>query len=161
MTRPPILTILFVTTLALVTTVVDGRPFGHNPQVSDGLDYYSTNNSSSCSLLLLGRQTEMTKKVNGETECLQLYGFLPCSNSLFGHFFLIMVYEYLLFHGESYIAAGSEQIFKILGPGIFGASAFHILGALPEALILLGRRNFCTTPTRKTNKKKLQNYISY
>ncbi|XP_065623901.1 sodium/calcium exchanger NCL1 isoform X2 [Quercus suber] len=39
--------------------------------------------------------------------------------------------------GESLVAAGSEQIFKILGPGIFGASAFHVLGALPESLILL------------------------
>jgi hypothetical protein len=43
-----------------------------------------------------------------------------------------------LFHGESYLAAGGEQIFKILGPGVFGASAFDILGALPESLILLG-----------------------
>ncbi|XP_050247780.1 sodium/calcium exchanger NCL1-like isoform X2 [Quercus robur] len=39
--------------------------------------------------------------------------------------------------GESLVAAGGEQIFKILGPGIFGASAFHVLGALPESLILL------------------------
>ncbi|MED6157675.1 hypothetical protein PIB30_025453 [Stylosanthes scabra] len=66
-----------------------------------------------------------------------MYGFLPCSNNIFGHLFLILVYEYLLFHGESYLAAGGEQIFKILGPGVFGASAFDILGALPESLILL------------------------
>ncbi|KAL5098889.1 hypothetical protein RYX36_003216 [Vicia faba] len=55
-----------------------------------------------------------------------------------GHLFLILVYQYLLFHGESYLAAGGEQVFKILGPGVFGASAFDILGALPESLILLG-----------------------
>ncbi|KAF1866812.1 hypothetical protein Lal_00018197 [Lupinus albus] len=66
-----------------------------------------------------------------------MYGFLPCTNNIFGHLFLIMVYEYLLFHGESYLVSGGEQIFKILGPGIFGASAFHIIGALPESLILL------------------------
>ncbi|KAL1299589.1 hypothetical protein AAHE18_18G121500 [Arachis hypogaea] len=66
-----------------------------------------------------------------------MYGFLPCSNNIFGHLFLILVYEYLLFHGESYLAAGGEQIFKILGPGVFGASAFDILGALPESLILV------------------------
>ncbi|XP_061348958.1 sodium/calcium exchanger NCL-like isoform X2 [Gastrolobium bilobum] len=69
--------------------------------------------------------------------CEQMYGFLPCSNNIFGHLFLILVYEYLLFHGESYLAAGGEQIFKILGPGVFGASAFDILGALPESLILV------------------------
>ncbi|XP_027191850.1 sodium/calcium exchanger NCL-like [Cicer arietinum] len=69
--------------------------------------------------------------------CKQMYGFLPCSNNIFGHLFLILVYEYLLFHGESYLAAGGEQIFKILGPGVFGASVFDILGALPESLILV------------------------
>nr|GMD90232.1 sodium/calcium exchanger NCL2-like [Ipomoea batatas] len=69
--------------------------------------------------------------------CKQMYGFLPCSNTLLGHLFLILVYEYLLFHGESYVAAGGERIFKILGPGVFGASAFQILGFLPETLILL------------------------
>ncbi|CAL0333737.1 unnamed protein product [Lupinus luteus] len=35
------------------------------------------------------------------------------------------------------MAAGSEKIFEILGPGIFGSSAFDLLRALPESLILL------------------------
>ncbi|CAN4117691.1 unnamed protein product [Withania somnifera] len=70
-------------------------------------------------------------------KCEQMYGFLPCSKGTLGHFFLIVVYEYLLFHGEYYMAMGGERIFKILGPNsVFGASAFHILGFLPEALIL-------------------------
>ncbi|KAI3774956.1 hypothetical protein L1987_49521 [Smallanthus sonchifolius] len=69
--------------------------------------------------------------------CEQMYGFLPCSETLLGHLFLIVVYEYLLYHGESYVASGGKRIFKILGPGIFGASAFHVLGFLPESFILL------------------------
>ncbi|KAL4589041.1 hypothetical protein LXL04_001943 [Taraxacum kok-saghyz] len=72
-----------------------------------------------------------------EKHCEQMYGFLPCSETLLGHIFLIVVYEYLLYHGESYVASGGKRIFKILGPGIFGASAFHVLGFLPESLILL------------------------
>ncbi|KAM3204076.1 sodium/calcium exchanger NCL1-like [Capsicum annuum] len=48
-------------------------------------------------------------------KCEQMYGFLPCSKSISGHFFLIVVYEYLLFHGEYYVAMGGERIFKILG----------------------------------------------
>ncbi|KAK4439143.1 Sodium/calcium exchanger NCL1 [Sesamum alatum] len=72
-----------------------------------------------------------------EETCEQMYGFLPCSKSITGHLFLIVVYEYLLFHGESYVASGGERIFKILGPGVFGASAFQVIGSLPEALILL------------------------
>ncbi|XP_024449677.1 sodium/calcium exchanger NCL2 isoform X2 [Populus trichocarpa] len=43
----------------------------------------------------------------------------------------------MLFHGEGYLASGGEKIFRILGPGVFGASAFQVLGALPESLILL------------------------
>ncbi|CAA2981627.1 sodium calcium exchanger NCL2-like [Olea europaea subsp. europaea] len=72
-----------------------------------------------------------------EDQCVQMYGFLPCSKNIPGHLFLILVYEYLLFHGESYVASGGERIFKILGPGIFGACAFQVIGSLPEALILL------------------------
>lgn len=73
-----------------------------------------------------------------EENCEQIYGFLPCSKTIPGHLFLIVVYEYLLFHAESYLASGGKRVFTILGPGVFGASAFQIIGSLPEALILLG-----------------------
>ncbi|XP_071691916.1 sodium/calcium exchanger NCL2-like [Rutidosis leptorrhynchoides] len=72
-----------------------------------------------------------------EEQCEQMYGFLPCSETLLGHIFLIVVYEYLLYHGESYVSTGGKRIFQILGPGIFGASAFQVLGFLPESFILL------------------------
>ncbi|KAL1567241.1 sodium/calcium exchanger NCL2-like [Salvia divinorum] len=84
-----------------------------------------------------------------EMICRQLYGFLPCSESVGGHLFLILVYEYLLFHGESYVASGGERIFKILGPGAFGASAFQLIGSLPEALILLGSGLWSNDETAK------------
>lgn len=123
-----------ILTLSIVILEVHGRRSlrykSSDELVSDGV--HQADESSSL-LLLKG----MGDSVSGE-ECEQLYGFLPCSNSMFGHLFLIVVYEYLLFKGESLVAAGGEQIFKILGPGIFGASAFHVLGALPESLILLG-----------------------
>ncbi|KAK7818674.1 sodium/calcium exchanger ncl [Quercus suber] len=119
-----------ILTLSIVILEVHGRRSlrykSSDELVSDGV--HQADESSS--LLLL-------KGMDSGEECEQLYGFLPCSNTMFGHLFLIVVYEYLLFKGESLVAAGSEQIFKILGPGIFGASAFHVLGALPESLILL------------------------
>lgn len=71
-------------------------------------------------------------------ECEHLYGFLPCSDTIPGHLFLILAYEFLIFHGESYVAAGGQRIFKMLGPGAFGACAFQLIGSLPEALVLLG-----------------------
>ncbi|XP_024967254.1 sodium/calcium exchanger NCL1-like [Cynara cardunculus var. scolymus] len=67
----------------------------------------------------------------------QMYGFLPCSSTLVGHFFLIVVYEYLLFQGESLVISGGSRLFEILGPGVFGASAFPVLDPLPESLIVL------------------------
>ncbi|XP_045801277.1 sodium/calcium exchanger NCL-like [Trifolium pratense] len=109
-----------------------------NELISNGVDD-DVQSSQQDSYLLLNNNNTSNKfeDSNSGEYCKQMYGFLPCSNNIFGHLFLILVYEYLLFHGESYLAAGGEQIFKILGPGVFGASAFDILGALPESLILL------------------------
>ncbi|KVI02238.1 Calcium-binding EF-hand [Cynara cardunculus var. scolymus] len=36
--------------------------------------------------------------------CHQMYGFLPCSTNLPGHIFLIVIYEFLLYCGESYVS---------------------------------------------------------
>ncbi|KAG4960755.1 hypothetical protein GLYMA_13G272300v4 [Glycine max] len=106
------------------------------PSVSDGVDAIQPQES----YLQLNKDQRVVVESSSDDDehfCKQMYGFLPCSNNILGHLFLILVYEYLLFHGESYLAAGGEQIFKILGPGVFGASAFDILGALPESLILV------------------------
>lgn len=74
---------------------------------------------------------------SSEGQCEHMYGFLPCSENLLGHLFLILVYEYLLFHGESYLLYGGGRIFEILGTGYFGASVFPVIAQLPEPLILL------------------------
>ncbi|KAK4803854.1 hypothetical protein SAY86_003671 [Trapa natans] len=125
-----------LTVLVLVISVAHARPL----LVRDGVEQASDRNSDRAFILRL-RETSAsnndTGSSGGGSECEQMYGFLPCSTSKWGHLFLILVYEYLLFHGESYLASGSKQIFKLLGPGIFGASAFHVLGALPESVILV------------------------
>ncbi|KAI4322990.1 hypothetical protein L6164_022634 [Bauhinia variegata] len=121
------------------------RDISGSELVSDGVDDAKPDKNNY--LLLKGIEFESSEK-----ECKQMYGFLPCSSSIFGHLFLILVYEYLLFYGESFLASGGEQIFKILGPGIFGASAFDLLGALPESLILL------VSGLLSTNKETAQDY---
>ncbi|KAF5780862.1 putative sodium/calcium exchanger membrane region, EF-hand domain pair, mitochondrial Rho GTPase [Helianthus annuus] len=117
--------------LILIPVVVNGRFLDHSTSelVSDGGDDLAQGAESSF-LHLKGIDSS-------EEQCEQMYGFLPCSENTLGHFFLIVVYEYLLYHGECYVSSGGKRIFKILGPGIFGASAFQILGFLPESLILL------------------------
>lgn len=126
-------TVCFILFLLLTVRInVKGRSLAHSSVellVSDGINDVQENQSSI--LLLKGMDS------SSEEKCEQLYGFLPCSSNIFGHLFLIAVYEYMLFHGEGYLASGGEKIFRILGPGVFGASAFQVLGALPESLILL------------------------
>ncbi|KAK4486672.1 hypothetical protein RD792_006730 [Penstemon davidsonii] len=115
--------------LLLLAPCSISRPLNHE-LVSDGFDEEKIDSSD-----FIRFKGILDSK--GEERCEQMYGFLPCSEGVFGHLFLIILYEYLLFHGESYVASGGERIFKILGPGVFGASAFQIIGSLPEALILL------------------------
>lgn len=119
--------------LILLSIKVTGRLLHHSNSelISDGTNEPTTENGSS--FLKFKEIDDIPKE-----HCEQMYGFLPCSETLSGHLFLIVVYEYLLYHGESYVASGGKRIFKILGPGIFGASAFHVLGFLPESFILLG-----------------------
>ncbi|KAL3849233.1 hypothetical protein ACJIZ3_011115 [Penstemon smallii] len=119
----------FAIFLLLLAPCSISRPL--NELVSDGFDEKEIDKSSD----FIRFKGILDSK--GEERCEQMYGFLPCSEGVFGHLFLIILYEYLLFHGESYVASGGERIFKILGPGVFGASAFQIIGSLPEALILL------------------------
>ncbi|KAK9265349.1 hypothetical protein L1049_027218 [Liquidambar formosana] len=125
-----LLLLLLLLLLLMVIIEVKGRSLSSSSSemVFDGVDHVQHNQPS----FLLFRGMEYSSE-----ECEQLYGFLPCSNSALGHLFLIVVYEYLLFHGESYVAAGEEMIFKILGPSVFGASAFQVLGTLLESFILL------------------------
>ncbi|KAL6554183.1 hypothetical protein OROMI_019856 [Orobanche minor] len=132
--------------LLLLAAGVIGRPGPNSSRnsVSDGLgDEFGKKITKSSVIGFEGKiLMNYYSAAEGEEEeeyydCEQMYGFLPCSKSITGHVFLILVYEYLLFHGESYVASGGERIFKILGPGVFGACVFQIIGSLPESLILL------------------------
>lgn len=78
----------------------------------------------------------------GKTEattvtCELQYGFLPCTTGLWGRLFLIVVYQYLMSIAQSYISEGSDKFFSIVGPGVFGASLFHVLGNFPTLFIIL------------------------
>ncbi|XP_071689079.1 sodium/calcium exchanger NCL2-like [Rutidosis leptorrhynchoides] len=129
LTRKINLNVLFLVIVLFAKAAGRVLRYSDSVLISDGTD--DPNPQNRLSFL-------QVKGVNSpEERCDQMYGFLPCSESLVGHLFLIVVYEYLLYNGESYVASGGKRIFKILGPGIFGASAFHVLGFLPESIILL------------------------
>ncbi|KAL5729966.1 hypothetical protein ACHQM5_002853 [Ranunculus cassubicifolius] len=69
--------------------------------------------------------------------CEQTYGFLPCTETALGNFFLIAVYGFLMFMAARYLSSGSEMLLEILGPGIIGGLFLPVLGALPDALLIL------------------------
>ncbi|CAL5336001.1 unnamed protein product [Camellia sinensis] len=69
--------------------------------------------------------------------CDQTYGFMPCTTTVLGNLFLIIVYGYLMFLAATYLSNGSELLLEILGPGIVGGLFLPILGALPDAMLIL------------------------
>lgn len=75
---------------------------------------------------------------NLTTGCEQTYGFLPCTETVLGNLFLILAYGFLTFKAATFLAFCSEELLDILGPGIVGGFFLPILGALPEALLILG-----------------------
>ncbi|KAK9285103.1 hypothetical protein L1049_024288 [Liquidambar formosana] len=72
--------------------------------------------------------------------CEQTYGFLPCTSSVLGNVFLILVYGYLMFCAAKFLSNGSEILLEILGPGIIGGLFLPILSSLPDAIIILAKK---------------------
>jgi hypothetical protein len=75
---------------------------------------------------------------NNAGECEQSYGFLPCTTTVFGNLFLVLAYGFLMFKAATYLSTGSELLLEIMGPGLVGGLLLPILGALPDALLVLG-----------------------
>ena len=71
-------------------------------------------------------------------QCEQSYGFLPCTTTVLGNMFLVLTYGFLMFKAATFLSAGSELLLEIMGPGLVGGLLLPILGALPDALLVLG-----------------------
>ncbi|XP_004305436.1 PREDICTED: uncharacterized protein LOC101295737 [Fragaria vesca subsp. vesca] len=69
--------------------------------------------------------------------CDETYGFLPCTSTVLGNIFLIIVYGYVMFLSAKLLSAGSEILLQILGPGIIGGLFLPLLSAVPDATIIL------------------------
>lgn len=70
--------------------------------------------------------------------CDETYGFMPCTSTWIGNLFLILVYGYLMYTAATFLSAGSELLLEILGPGLIGGLLLPMLGALPDAMLILG-----------------------
>ncbi|KAF7833939.1 sodium/calcium exchanger NCL-like [Senna tora] len=77
--------------------------------------------------------------------CTETYGFLPCTTSVVGNVFLVLVYGYLMFLAAKILSCGSEILLQILGPGIVGGLFLPLLSSLPDAAIILGSKETAET----------------
>ena len=112
----------------LITHLGNSRSFKENSNlISDGIDQISHS-----SIL------EVDVKATTVT-CEAIYGFLPCTSSVWGEIFMIVVYEFLLCSAEKYVSSGADLFFQMFGTGIFGASLFQILGTIPQVALVLGK----------------------
>ncbi|THU60732.1 hypothetical protein C4D60_Mb07t15850 [Musa balbisiana] len=99
---------------------------------SDGISGYGVAGYKHSPLLVLPRGS-------AAEACEPSYGFLPCTTTVAGNLFLVLVYGFLMYKAATCLSAGSEMLLEILGPGIVGGLFLPILGALPDALLILGR----------------------
>lgn len=83
---------------------------------------------------------QLNSLISSDT-CEQTYGFLPCTTSVFGNVFLILVYGYVMFLAAKFLSNGSENLLQILGPGIIGGLFLPVLSSVPDAAIILGELN--------------------
>ncbi|XP_075669433.1 sodium/calcium exchanger NCL-like [Castanea sativa] len=92
---------------------------------------------SSPDLLSDGVHLTLNRFAAETSTCDETYGFLPCTTSVLGNIFLIAVYGFLMFISAKLLSNGSELLLEILGPGIIGGLFLPILGALPDAMLIL------------------------
>ncbi|XP_050247454.1 sodium/calcium exchanger NCL-like isoform X4 [Quercus robur] len=67
-----------------------------------------------------------------------------------GNLFLMVVYGYLMYFAAMSLTEGSEHLMEILGPGIVGGLVLPILGALPDAMLVIVSGIFGTTETAQS-----------
>ncbi|KAG0500475.1 hypothetical protein HPP92_000547 [Vanilla planifolia] len=102
--------------------------------VSDGLN---SGGSSRYTPFLFLRRSDGSERFSAEKGCEQTYGFMPCTTTVVGNLFLVLAYGFLMYKAATFLSGGSELLLEILGPGIVGGLFLPILGALPDALLIL------------------------
>uniref|UniRef100_A0A0D6QSB8 EF-hand domain-containing protein n=2 Tax=Araucaria cunninghamii TaxID=56994 RepID=A0A0D6QSB8_ARACU len=100
--------------------------------ISDGLHGFDSRRP----MMLLRDVVSVKPNSFGESYCEQTYGVLPCTKTVYGNLFLLVVYGFLMFKAASLLSDGSELLLSVMGPGIVGGLVLPILGALPDTLLI-------------------------
>lgn len=116
---------------------VESRALVSNQLISDGHDHEMQSSTSFLTLHNLSLPSSSSLRSSSDA-CLHVYGFFPCADNIGGYIFQMIVYQYMLMLGEKLLTRGSNNIFNILGTGIFGASLFRVLMVLPGLVMVIG-----------------------
>ncbi|KAL6615167.1 hypothetical protein ACP70R_037437 [Stipagrostis hirtigluma subsp. patula] len=105
--------------------IPDGSPSSHHLATAV-IHLSSSSNASSAS-----------PPAKTEQKCQPSYGFLPCTTTVLGNLFLVLVYGFPMYKAATYISAGSDVLLEIMGPGLVGGLLLPIISALPDSLLIL------------------------
>ncbi|URD82314.1 calcium-binding EF hand family protein [Musa troglodytarum] len=106
--------------------------------VADGVSSPSAHGSQTLLISFLKRPR--SSRIFAAEQCEQTYGLLPCTTTVVGNMFLVVAYGFLMYKAATYLSSGSELLLEIMGPGIVDGLFLAILGALPDAMLILGER---------------------
>ncbi|KAI3975411.1 hypothetical protein MKX01_004498 [Papaver californicum] len=129
--------VLIVSVECRFITLHSSSDHTHNNLISDGIfssDNVEKSTTTPSFQLTDNRQSDY---LSAEGVCEETYGFLPCTATVFGNIFLIVIYGGLMLVAARLLSDGSELLLEILGPGIVGGLFLPMLGALPDALLIL------------------------
>jgi hypothetical protein len=77
---------------------------------------------------------------DGGGRCEESYGVVPCSKSLGGNVLLLVAFGFVLYKSAMLMSDGSDLLLTVTDPGIVGGLVLPILGALPDAWLIVGER---------------------
>lgn len=125
----------------VILLIIQARPgqcrdFTDFNSISNGVDKNVEQNQ------FIGLKSLISTEISS---CEETYGFLPCTNTVLGNIFLVVVYGCSMFFSAKLLSDGSEILLQILGPGIVGGLFLPVLGALPDSAIILGNKIFNLT----------------
>ncbi|KAL6067188.1 hypothetical protein QOT17_008981 [Balamuthia mandrillaris] len=85
---------------------------------------------------LFGEASSGTSGGSGEEEEDCTTKFFPCSDTISGNLFLVLVYSLILAFGSKLIARGSDVLMEVVDAGVIGGLLLPLLGALPDAAVV-------------------------
>ncbi|XP_057963600.1 sodium/calcium exchanger NCL [Malania oleifera] len=130
-TNSSLLLLCLLVAASFRSTGVSGRPYVTDDLISDGVDLGILPSP------FIVFPTPPPPAMTSSETCELTYGFMPCTTTVLGNIFLIVVYGYLMYLAATFLSSGSELLLVILGPGIIGGLFLPVLGALPDALLIL------------------------